>query len=188
MGKTSDALAAAKKQGLSLKLVEEPQWKLWMRDPTPSKWLVIGSHGASPHEDEVDFDFQATIHFTTRKGECAPGDPNSVYLRRVLNGTTRGESFSSKNKQKPFDYTLTKYAEDPHIKTVLDMQNGDVPFDVITIKKGQQAKLSDILAWLVKGKYGYADIVAGFCNSSSYGKIFAMPAVPTGFKLKPVCK
>jgi len=200
MGKETDAvLQIAKEKKWPLQVVSGPQFKLWLRGPQRADWLVIGAHGCSEHESEVNVPaLHATkIYFLTQRLAAAPGNPDSWYVNRAVEGgrwsttttdwvevakdewryvpnTKSGlvEVFDTAEGQRPFDYTLTKYSEDRHTKTITDMYEGGArrPFDAITLSR-TGTTFSEILKWLSENPdYRYPNIVAGFCNSTSYSK------------------
>jgi len=186
-------------KGWPLKITKEENWTLWQLRPERSDWLVIGAHGCSEHEADLNVKdlFGTRIYFITQRLAAAPGKPNSWYVNRAFEGvkwsmtekvwheiepgewryvpsTTGGriEVFNTENGEAPFDYHLTRYIEDKHVKTITDMYEGGAlrGFDVITVSKGG-AKFSEILAWLSNDhNRHYPHIVAGFCNSTSYSK------------------
>jgi hypothetical protein len=190
----------AKQKGWGLRIFEADKWKLWMRKPVRCDWLVVGAHGGSEHRANIHVPelHPTKIYFLTQMGATAPGNPNSWYVGKAANGkrwsqttvspvkvaggeerdvrSTIGgevEVFNTAEGELPFEYRLTRYSEDAHVKTVTDMYEGGAEreFDLITLSKSG-ASFSEILTWLSKNnKFHYPHIVAGFCNSHMSGII-----------------
>lgn len=117
--------------------------------------LIISSHGGYLNSTLRGV-APANLHFMIHQNYCAKGQVTNVLAMspREFETETRGTSGIS-------DYALSNFEHDVPAELFKAVAAG---FDVVTIQKGKQVKLSQVLACEEMGLYAYTDIYCMFCR------------------------
>jgi hypothetical protein len=174
---------------------EEAGWYLWRTArtaPGDGDWLCISAHGDERPTEPLDGrsygfpnQWSPDFYFKSRKGHVVLAENLGKFVEQAKSVGPRdyGSGWEIITGTTPFQSGLTKFQgkhgnnfEDyASIQRDMLAHKTSNPYDVLTIRnrkkgerKGRDALLSEVLAWLYTNNLRYGHIVCSFCRHDPF--------------------